>query len=294
MAIQSFETIMLDIDGPIATITLHRPDKLNAFTTQMRDELIAAFDLTDADDSVRAVIVTGAGRAFCAGADLSQGGKTFDYDKRADPSREAHRVGDVYRDGGGLVSLRIFRSLKPVIGAINGAAVGVGVTMQLPMDIRLASTTARFGFVFARRGITPEAASSWFLPRLVGMQQALEWCMTGRVFDAQEALAGGLVRSLHEPGDLLAAARALAEEIALNTAAVSVALTRQMLWHLPGADHPMHAHRIDSRAIQSRGRSADAREGIASFLDKRPPNYPDRVSADMPDFFPWWQEPTFE
>ncbi|MEZ5651889.1 MAG: crotonase/enoyl-CoA hydratase family protein [Burkholderiaceae bacterium] len=290
----AFETILLEKDGPIATITLNRPDRLNAFTTAMRDELIAAFDDTDADDSVRAVIVTGAGRAFCAGADLGAGGKTFDYDKRADPSREAHRVGDVYRDGGGLTTLRIYRSLKPVIGAVNGAAVGVGVTMQLPMDIRLASTKARFGFVFARRGITPEAASSWFLPRLVGMQQALEWCMTGRVFDADEALAGGLVRSLHEPDDLLPAARALAAEIAANAAPVSVALTRQMLWRLPSAPHPMGAHAIDSRAIQSRGQSADAREGITAFLEKREPRYPDRVSADMPSFFPWWQEPDFE
>lgn len=294
MSETGFETIALSVDGPVATITLNRPDKLNAFTTRMRDELIEAFDRTDADDAVRAVIVTGAGRAFCAGADLSAGGKTFDYDKRGDASRERHKVGDVYRDGGGLATLRIFRSLKPVIGAINGAAVGVGVTMQLPMDIRLASTRARFGFVFARRGITPEAASTWFLPRLVGMQQALEWCMTGRIFDAQEALAGGLVRSLHEPDDLLPAARALAGEIAANTAPVSVAMTRQMLWRLSAADHPMAAHRIDSRAIQARGQSADAREGIASFLEKREPRYPDRVSADMPAFFPWWQEPDFE
>lgn len=294
MADKAFETILLEVDGPIATITLNRPDKLNAFTTLMRDELIEAFDATDADDTVRAVIVTGAGRGFCAGADLSSGGKTFDYDKRADESRERYRVGDVYRDGGGLVTLRIYRSLKPVIGAINGAAVGVGVTMQLPMDVRLASTKARFGFVFARRGITPEAASTWFLPRLVGMQQALEWCMTGRVFDADEALAGGLVRSLHEPDALMPAARALATEIASNTAPVSVAMTRQMLWRLPWADHPMAAHRIDSRAIQARGQSADAREGISAFLDKRDPAYPDRVSADMPSFYPWWHEPEFD
>jgi enoyl-CoA hydratase/carnithine racemase len=214
----------------------------------MRDELIAAFDLTDADDAVRAVVVTGAGRAFCAGADLGAGGNTFDYAKRQDPRREATMAGDVYRDGGGQVTLRIFRSLKPVIGAINGAAVGIGATMLLPMDVRVASTQARFGFVFARRGITPEAASSWFLPRLVGLQTALEWCISGRVFAADEALAGGLVRSLHEPADLLGQAQALAREMTRHSAPVSVALTRQLLWRMAGAAHPMDAHRLDSRA----------------------------------------------
>ena len=255
---------------------------------------MAAFDQTDADDAVRAVIVTGAGRAFCAGADLSSGGKTFDYAARNEAARDAYRVGDVYRDGGGIVTLRIFRSLKPVIGAINGAAVGIGATMQLPMDIRMASSDARFGFVFARRGITPEAASSWFLPRLVGMQTALEWCFTGRVFSAQEALDRGLVRSLHAPQDLLPAARALAREIADNTAPVSIALTRQMLWRMAGAEHPMRAHRVDSRAIQARGQSVDAREGVGAFLEKRQPVYPNKVSSDMPAFFPWWDEPPFE
>ncbi len=294
MAQPTFETLLYDAADGIATITLHRPEKMNAFTAQMRDDLIRAFDVTDADDAVRAVIVTGSGRAFCAGADLSSGGKTFDYKARQDEAREAHKVGDVYRDGGGMVTLRIFDSLKPVIGAINGAAVGIGVTMQLAMDMRLASTAARFGFVFARRGITPEAASSWFLSRLVGMQTALEWCFTGRVFDAQEALDRGLVRSLHAPDELLPAARALAREIADHTAPVSVALTRQMLWRMAGAAHPMEAHRIDSRAIQSRGQSADAREGVGSFLDKRAPVYPNKVSSDMPAFFPWWDEPGFK
>lgn len=289
-----FQAITLQVDDGIATLTLNRPDKLNAFTTRMRDEMIAAFDLTDADDAVRAVIVTGAGRAFCAGADLSSGGQTFDYAARNDAARESVRVGDVYRDGGGLVTLRIFDSLKPVIGAINGAAVGIGMTMQLPMDMRLASTQARFGFVFARRGITPEAASSWFLPRLVGMQTALEWCFSGRIFGADEALARGLVRSVHEPDALLPAARALAREIADHAAPVSVALTRQMLWRMAGADHPMQAHRVDSRAIQARGRSGDAREGVSAFLEKRPAVWPDRVSSGMPDFYPWWQEPRFE
>jgi enoyl-CoA hydratase/carnithine racemase len=289
-----FETLLYDVADGVATITLNRPEKMNAFTPGMRDDLIAAFDATDADDAVRAVIVTGAGRAFCAGADLSSGGKTFDYAARGDAAREALRVGDVYRDGGGMVTLRIFRSLKPVIGAINGAAVGIGMTMQLPMDIRIASSAARFGFVFARRGITPEAASTWFLPRLVGMQTALEWCLTGRVFDAQEALRERLVRTVHEPDALLPAARAIALEIAANTAPVSIALTRQMLWRMAGAEHPMQAHRVDSRAIQSRGRSADVREGVGAFLDKRAPSFPDRVSTDMPDFFPWWEEPPFE
>ena len=294
MTLPALDTLLYRVDDGIATVTLNRPDKLNAFTARMRDELIAVFDETDADDAVRAVIVTGAGRAFCAGADLSSGGQTFDYAARKEAARDENLVGGVYRDGGGMATLRMFKSLKPVIGAINGAAVGIGMTMQLPMDIRLASTDARFGFVFARRGITPEAASSWFLPRLVGMQTALEWCFTGRVFGADEALARGLVRSVHAPADLLPAARALAREIADNTAPVSIALTRQMLWHMAGAEHPMQAHRVDSRAIQARGRSADAKEGVGSFLDKRAPVYPDRVSTDMPDFFPWWDEPAFE
>lgn len=293
MSHTSFSTLLYEVADGIATITLHRPEKMNAFTAQMRDDLVAAFDMTDADDAVRAVIVTGAGRAFCAGADLSTGGKTFDYAARAEEARDAYKVGDVYRDGGGIVTLRIFKSLKPVIGAINGAAVGIGMTMQLPMDIRMASTDARFGFVFARRGITPEAASSWFLARHVGMQTALEWCYTGRVFGAQEALDRGLVRSTHAPDELLPAARALAREIADNTAPVSIALTRQLLWRMASADHPMAAHRVDSRAIQSRGQSADAREGVSAFLEKRSPVYPNKVSTDMPNFYPWWDEPTF-
>ncbi len=286
-------TILYDVSDGIATITLNRPERMNAFTTEMRDDLIDAFNKTDADDAVRAVIITGAGKAFCAGADLSEGGNTFNYDELANERRMSAKVGDVYRDGGGMVTLRIFKSLKPVIGAINGAAVGIGMTMQLPMDIRLASTQARFGFVFSRRGIVPEAASSWFLSRLVGMQTALEWCYTGKVFNAQEALANRLVRSLHEPEDLLPAARALAKEIADNTAPVSIALTRQMLWRMAGAEHPMQAHQVDSRAIQARGQSADAKEGVTSFLEKRQPVYPNKVSTDMPEFFPWWDEPEF-
>lgn len=289
----TFETLLYDVEDGVATITLNRPDKLNAFNTTMMKELIAAFDETDADDNVRAVIVTGAGRAFCAGADLSAGAATFDYDQRGGEDRMARQEEGVHRDGGGLVTLRIFNSLKPVISACNGAAVGIGVTMQLAMDIRLASDTARYGFVFARRGINPEACSSWFLPRLVGLQTALEWCFSGRIFPAQEALDRGLVRSVHAPEDLLPAARAIAREIADNTAPVSVAITRQLLYRMAGADHPMEAHKADSRGIQARGRAADAREGVTSFLEKRLPNYPDKVSSDLPDIWPQWKAPTF-
>ncbi|MDP1873048.1 crotonase/enoyl-CoA hydratase family protein [Phenylobacterium sp.] len=292
-SLAEFETLKLELEDGIALLTLNRPEKLNAFNPLMNRELIAAFDLTDADDHVRAVIVTGAGRGFCAGADLAGGGSTFDYDRRdVDPLGQRTESG-VYRDGGGLVSLRIYDSLKPVIAAVNGAAVGVGATMQLPMDIRLASTEARFGFVFARRGITPEACSSWFLPRLVGMQTALEWCYSGRVFNAQEALERGLVRSLHAPEDLLPAARALAREIVDNAAPVSVALTRQLMWRMAGADHPMAAHRADSRGIQARGASADSKEGVESFLQKRPPVFPDRVSDGLPDIWPGRTPPEF-
>ncbi len=282
-----YETLLYDATDGILMLTLNRPDKLNAFTNTMAHELIDAFDRADADDATRAIIVTGAGRGFCAGADLSAGAATFDHAALGggrdldDPS---------IRDTGGTVTLRIFRSLKPVIAAVNGPAVGIGATMQLAMDMRLASEDARFGFVFARRGIVPEAASSWFLPRIVGLPQALEWCFTGRVFPASEALQGGLVRSVHAPADLLPSARALAREIADNTAPVSVALTRQMLWRMASASGPMAAHRIDSRAIFARGASADAAEGVTSFLEKRQAKYPNRVSADMPAFYPWWEE----
>lgn len=281
--------ISLDIDDGIATITLDRADKMNAFTERMRLEILDALDRTDADDDVRAVIFTGAGRAYCAGADLSSGEDTF--------SRGGSPVigtNGVPRDGGGTVALRIFESLKPVIGAINGAAVGVGVTMTLPMDVRLASTSARFGFVFARRGIVPEAASSWFLPRLVGISRAMEWAASGEVFDAEEALAGGLVRSLHEPDDLLLAARELAQRMTARSAPVSVAATRKMMWRMLGADHPMAAHRVDSRAIATRGRSADVREGIASFFDRRDPQFTDRVSDGFDAIFEEWDDPTFD
>jgi enoyl-CoA hydratase/carnithine racemase len=283
-----FQDISFDVSDGIATITLNRADKMNAFTGRMMHELISAFDVTDADDDVKSVIVTGAGRAFCAGADLSTGGETF-----AKGGSDVKTAQGIPRDGGGLVSLRIFNSLKPVIGAINGAAVGVGVTMTLPMDIRLASESAKFGFVFAKRGIVPEACSSYFLPRLVGIQQATEWVYTGRLFGAQDALNAGLIRSVHAPADLLPAARALAEEIAANTAPVSIALSRQMLWRMLGASHPMEAHRVDSRGIKERGKSADSKEGVVSFLEKRPAHYPDRVSDGIPNIFPNWQDPEF-
>lgn len=289
----TFETLLYAVDDGVATVTLNRPEKLNAFNTQMMRDMIAVFDQTDADDAVRAVIVTGAGRAFCAGADLSAGSSTFDYEKQGGEALAARTRDGLQRDGGGLVTLRIFDSLKPVICAVNGAAVGIGATMQLAMDIRLASTEARYGFVFARRGLNPEAASSWFLPRLVGVQTALEWCYTGRIFPAQEALDRGLVRSLHAADDLMPAARALAREIVDNTAPVSVAVTRQLIWRMAGATHPMEAHRADSRGIQARGKSGDAREGVASFLEKRAANYPDRVSADLPDIWPHWDPPKF-
>jgi enoyl-CoA hydratase/carnithine racemase len=284
----AYEEIIYEVSEQIATITLNRPDKLNSFTNRMLKEIIAAFDESDADDNVRAVIVTGSGRAFCAGADLSGGGETF-----AKGGSDVKAKTGVMRDGGGLVSLRIFESKKPVIGAINGAAVGVGVTMTLPMDIRLVSTASKFGFVFAKRGIIPEAASSWFLPRMVGISQATEWCFTGRMISADEAKEGRLVRSVHAPEDLLPAARAIAREIAENTAPVSVALSRQMLWRMLGADHPMQAHRVDSRAINSRGASDDAREGVMSFLEKRPANFPVKVSDGLPEVFPDWQDPQF-
>ena len=283
-----FQEIRYEVTDQILTITLDRPQRLNAWTQNMGRELIAAFDRADADDDVRAIIVTGAGRGFCAGADLQEGGATFDW-------REREREGgaEVPRDGGGRFTLRVFESTKPVIAAINGPAVGVGVTMTLPMDVRLAADDARLGFVFARRGIVPEACSSWFLPRIVGIGTAMEWVATGRVFAAEEARAAGLVRSVHPPGELLGAARELAREIAEHTAPVSVALARRLMWTMLGAAHPMEAHRADSRAMFARGQSADAREGIASFLEKRPARFPDRVSDGLPELFEGYQAPVF-
>src|SRR5512134_2385534 len=278
----AYRTLLTDLDHGILTVRLNRPERLNAFSPEMLGDLLDLLDEIDRNDDIRVVIATGEGRAFCAGADLGGGGGTFD--------RSAEEAASAHRDGGGLATLRLFDCRKPIIAAINGPAVGVGVTLTLPMDVRIASEAARFGFVFARRGIVPEACSSWFLPRIVGISKAMEWCATGRVFDAKEALDAGLVSKVVKAEELLPTATALAREIADNTAPVSVALTRQMLWRMLGADHPMEAHKIDSRGIYGRGQQADAREGVTSFLEKRQPNYPDKVSKDMPGYFPWWSE----
>ena len=299
-----YKEITTEIDeNGIMVLTLHRPEAMNAFTGRMMHEIISALDAADADDNVRAVIFTGHGdRAFCAGADLSQGDKTFNYAERSDGGKKSEVLSDGgeinwssedIRDGGGMVTLRIFESIKPIIGAINGAAVGVGVTMQLPMDIRIAADNARFGFVFARRGIVPEAASSWFLPRLVGISQALQWCYSGEVFGAEEALRGGLVSEIVPQAELMARAKEVALQMTQMSSPVSVSMTRQMLWRMMGADHPMEAHKVDSRAIFGRGRQSDAKEGVVSFLEKRAPEFKDSPSGDMPGFYPWWDERKF-
>lgn len=295
-----FTQILYDVKDKVATITLNRPDKLNAFTGVMMTEMVAAFDASDADDDVRVVVVTGAGRGFCAGADLSSGGATFARPENANGSKgessqpaEPDWSDPKYRDGGGILGLRIFNSLKPIIGAINGPSVGIGSTMQLPMDIRIASEKAKFGFVFARRGIVPEACSSYFLPRIVGISQAVEWAYSGRVFDAAEALKGGLVKEVVAHDDLLPRAYEIAQEIAQNTSPLSVTLIRQMMWRMLGADHPMEAHKIESRGVLATGRGPDATEGVMSFLEKRPANYQSKISKDLPSYFPWWEEPEY-
>lgn len=291
----AYENIKYEVVEQILTITLNRPQKLNALTTTMKRELIDAFDRADKEDDVRAIIVTGEGHAFCAGADLSPGADSFDLDVWRGPLKRL-RDGTVdysdpkLRDSGGELTLRIFDCVKPVIAAVNGPAVGIGLTMQLAMDVRIASEAARFGFVFSQRGIVPEGASSWFLPRIVGIAQALEWCYSGRVFPAHEALAGRLVSKVVPSDQLLPAARALAREIAEKTPPVSIALIRQMMWRMLGADDPMEAHKIDSRVSYTLGRSADAKEGVVAFLEKRPAVFKSKVSADMPDYFPWWAE----
>jgi enoyl-CoA hydratase/carnithine racemase len=290
---KAFETIIYSVEDGVATVTLNRPEKMNVYDVRMRHDLLEVFDETDTDDAVRAVIVTGAGKAFCAGADVSSGAKAFDPAARGDRADDNVVVNGIARDGAGLVSLRIFNSLKPVIGAINGVAAGAGASISCSFDMRLASTDARWGFVFARRGLTPEGASSWFLPRLVGIQTALEWCYTGRVVKAQEALDRGIARSIHAPEDLMPAAQALAREIADNTAPVSVALIRQMMWRMSGLPHPMDAHCADTRAIRSRGVASDVKEGVAAFLEKRRPDFPERISDGLPDIFPDWAEPVF-
>jgi enoyl-CoA hydratase/carnithine racemase len=297
-----FETLRYEIEDQVLLLTMNRPERLNAFNSQMQREFLEALDHADTDDEIRVVIVTGEGRGFCAGADLSKGAETFDYDNQAEEakadraSNEGRQEGSNawLRDGGGLLSLRIYEFNKPIIAAINGPAVGVGVTMTLPMDIRIASTQARIGFVFSRRGIVPEACSSYFLPRVVGVSKALEWAYSGKVFDADEALSGGLIRSVHEPEDLLPTARAIASEIAENTSAISVTMIRHMMWRMLGADHPMEAHKVDSRGIFHLGRGADAREGVVSFLEKRPADFTMKTSEDLPEFFPWWDERHFE
>ena len=285
----TYQDLLCQKSDGVMTITLNRPDKLNALSRPMLASLVAAIDEADEDDGVRVVVVTGEGRAFCAGADLSRGEDTFDYAKRGELREDG-----LNRDGGGLVTLRIFACRKPIIAAINGPAVGFGATMTLPMDIRLASSDARFGFVFARRGVVPEACSTWFLPRLVGVSKALEWTMSGRIFPADEAQAGGLVSEVTEPEALLPRAREIARDIVDNTSAVSVAMVRQMMWQMLGAAHPMEAHRIESRAMQQLGQMPDAREGIMSFLEKRPPRFPMTVGGDMPPVYPWWRDPEFE
>ncbi len=283
-----YQTISVNTKDQVLTVTLNRPSKLNAFTTEMCFELIDIIDKADNDESIGAIIFTGAGSAFCAGADLSGKGKTFNYDKRSD------KINGVAPDRGGLLTLKLFDCKKPLISAVNGAAVGIGVTMQLPMDIRIASTNARFGFVFTNRGVVPEACSSWFLPRIVGISKALEWCFSGKIFDHQEALAGGLISEITTPEDLLLRAEAIANEFIQRSAPVSLALTRQMLWKMLGTDHPMEAHKIDSRGIQDRGISKDGIEGIESFLEKRDPKFSETPTKDMPNFYPWWEKRNFE
>ena len=282
----SYKTILYSVDNNILTITLHRPDRMNAWNREMFDELYKAFDRSDADDDVKAVVITGAGRAFCAGADLSRGSETFE--------GHAEKIAQQKMgDEGGELSRRIYRSLKPVIVAFNGPAVGVGLTFPLAADIRLATKNIKMGFVFASRGIIPEACSSWFLPRIVGISKALEWCYTARIFRSEEALAAGLVRSLHEPDELLPAAYALAGEIVDNSSPISCTVLRHMLWRMQGASDPIEAHRIDTKGIDILGVSADAKEGIDAFLEKRKPNFPGKVSQDLPSYFPWWEEQEF-
>lgn len=281
----NYQQIKYELEGRILTITLNRPDRLNAYTELLREEMIDALDHADADDNVRVIIVTGEGRAFCAGMDLGDGGATFDYTAIAE---------DEHRDSGGILALRIYQLKKPIIAAINGPAVGIGLTMTFPMDIRIAADNAKMGIVFVRRGVLVDACSSWFLPRIVGISQALEWSLSGRVFSAQEALDKGLVSKVVSPEELLPAARAIAEDIAQNTAPVSVALTRQLMWTMLGADHPMQAHRIESKGFHWAGQQADANEGITSFLEKRPPNYSMSPNKDMPGFYPWAEEPDFK
>jgi enoyl-CoA hydratase/carnithine racemase len=289
--VSAFSQIAYEIADSVATITLNRPDRLNAFTVVMCRELVAAFDAADADDQVRVVVLTGAGRGFCAGADLERGADTFNAKDagRATERADFETIGGLPRDAGGVVSLRIAAARKPVIVAVNGPAIGVGATMTLPADVRIAAESARFGFVFSRRGIVPEAASSWFLPRVVGISRAMEWVATGRVFGAQEAKDGGLVSRLVPDADLLPAAYALAKEIAENTSAVSVAVSRKLLWSMLGASTPWEAHRLDTQAMYELGQGTDTAEGVRSFLEKRPPKFTARID-DFTGVLPEWPQ----
>ena len=280
-----FEQIRYEVRDGLAILTLNRPEKLNAFTVKMRLEMMSALDMADQDDQVRVLIVTGQGRAFCAGHDMESGqGSSFARDSQ---DRDSHR------DSGGVLTLRLYRMKKPVIAAINGPAVGIGLTMTLPMDFRLASSQARMGFVFARRGIVTEACSNWFLPRLVGMGQALEWSLTGKVFSAEEALAGGLVGRVLPPEELMPAALDLARDMADNCSPASLALIRQLMWSSQGQHHPMASHRLESRCMFHMAHSPDSQEGVQSFLEKRPAQFTMKVSSDLPDFYPWVEEPEF-
>ncbi len=282
-----FTQIRYEVNDAVALLTLNRPERLNAWTEQMKDEMIAAADMADADDGVRVLVVTGAGRAFCAGADLDP--ETF-----ARRRAEAQASPRAPRDRAGQLTLKLYGIRKPIIAAINGPAVGIGATMTLAMDIRLAAEQARFGFVFNRRGMVPEGCSTWFLPHLVGFGQAAEWIYTGRVFSAAEALAGRLVSRVVSAEELLPAAHRLAREIADHTSAVSTALSRRLLWDMLGAGHPMEAHRIESRCFHYMFRSADLAEGVGAFREKRPPRFTMRPSVHMPDFYPWHTEPPYE
>ena len=281
-----FENILYVVEDGILTITLNRPEMLNAFNGGMMRDILAAFDAADADDEVHAIIITGAGRGFCAGQDLSAGDKTWE--------GHAERLEDAeVGDGGGELARRLYRSLKPIIVAFNGPAVGVGITFTLAADVRMAAKNVKMGFVFAARGIVPEGCSSWFLPRLVGISKALEWCYSARVFRSEEALEAGLIRSIHEPDELMPAARELAREFVQNSSKVSNTVLRHMMWKMLGAPDPIHAHWVDTAGINALSTSPDAREGINAFLEKRQANFPGKVSEDLPAFFPWWEEPKF-
>jgi len=287
-----FTQIRFELDDDCAVITLDRPQKLNAFTAVMRDELIAAFDAVDADDSIRATIVTGAGRAFCAGADMSNPDRAFTAAPVA-ADRPVDLIDGIPRDRGGQLALRIAASAKPVIAAVNGPAVGLGAAMTLPMDARLASSAARFGFVYTRRGLGPEAAASWFLPRLVGIAQALEWMLTAELFGAEEALRGGLVRSVHEPAALLSAALAMARRMTSGTSPVATAVTRRLLWGGLLTEDPMQAHRAESHVNHELKLSPDTAEGVAAFLEKRVPDFRASVAQGTPSYpIPWPTAPT--